>query len=71
MMYRATRSFVDPMTRRPYLRGQEYLVVDALHAEYLERHKLIEPVKDSAPAEDRSAGADDPKAKPKRKKSRR
>jgi len=70
-MYRATRSFVDPVTRRPYLRGQEYLVVDALHAEYLERHKLIEPVKDSAPAERPSAGADDPKAKPKRKKSRR
>jgi len=71
MMYRATRSFVDPVTRRLYLRGQEYPVVDALHAEYLERHKLIEPVKDSAPAEGRSAGADDPKAKPKRKKSRR
>jgi len=71
MMYRAMRSFVDPVTRRPYFRGQEYPVVDALHAEYLERHKLIEPVKDSAPAEQPAAGADAPKAKPKRKKSRR
>jgi len=69
MMYRATRSFVDPVTRRPYLRGQEYPVVDALHAEYLERYGLIERVGE-APAAQESAGADAPTKKSGRKKRR-
>ena len=72
MMYRAKRSFVDPATMRPYLRGQEYAVVDPAHAQYLERHHLIERVDDPAPVEDLSAGADSSrKAVSKRRKTRR
>jgi hypothetical protein len=66
MMYRARRSFVDPFTGRVFLRGKSYSVTDERHANYLERHGLIERVSE-APVE-MSAGAGVSKEEPKRRK---
>ena len=63
MLYRVRRSFVDPFTGRTYLRGKSYLVSDVQHADYLERHGLIE----KAPVE-QSAGANASGKQPKRRK---
>jgi len=69
MMYRAKRSFVDPVTGRVFLRGKSYTVTDERHANYLEHHGLIERM-GAAPVE-QPTGADAPVETPKRKKARR
>jgi len=66
MMYRARRSFVDPVTGRVFLKGKSYSVNDEQHASYLERHGLIERV-DKASAV-KSAEADTSNEEPKRRK---
>jgi len=66
MMYRARRSFVDPVTGRVFLKGKLYSVTDERQAYYLERHGLIERV-DKASAV-KSAEADTSNEEPKRRK---
>ena len=59
---------MDPFTGRLHLRGKPYLAVNEEHADYLERHGLIERI-EKAPVE-QSAGAD-AFDKSKRRKARR
>jgi hypothetical protein len=64
--YRTLRSFVDPLTSKPYRKGTEYDCADKKHIEKLTEFGLIEALKetqdresDPAPKRTRKRGASD------------
>lgn len=66
MSYKTIRSFVDPLTGKPYRKGAEYDCTDKKHIEKLAEFGLIEPLEETpdresepAPKRTRKRGASD------------
>ncbi|MED1850344.1 hypothetical protein P4V33_01630 [Brevibacillus borstelensis] len=64
MSYKTLRSFVDPLTGKPYRKGVKYDCTDKKHIEKLAEFGLIEPLEETsdrepAPKRTRKRGASD------------